>query len=359
MSRLARVDVRSLRDWLGHEDFSGVVHFAGDDDEEPISIAMGLADRAAGVVIHPGTRFGIASTTKLLTGLAVARLVDRGVIRYEDRLVDLLDEGLRPLDLDEGVALHHLLGHTSGVGDYADEYDGPPYETLWDAVPPASIRGPRDMVGLMRDLPRTSDPGTARYNNGAFVLAGLALETVTGRSFPEIVLDEVLAPLGMASSGFWAFDEVVPDLAIGYMPPDPEAVPGTPAASWRTNIYSMPAMGLPDGGAQATAADLVRALDGLVGRAPIGAGFLTAATRERMIGPHVFSPVEKSGYGLGVVHGGSGPMARIGHSGEDPGFSSRCWVYPAGGERVVVQSNVTEGAWLPFRHLEELLAAAE
>ena len=115
-------------------------------------------------------------------------------------------------------------------------------------------------------------------------------------------------------------------------------------------------MGLPDGGVQATAVDLVKALDGLIGRGPVGGPFLTVVTRERMIGPHAVSPVEKAGYGLGVIHGGSGPTARIGHSGEDPGFSSRCWAYTVTGVRVVIQSNVTEGAARPFRLLDELLS---
>jgi CubicO group peptidase (beta-lactamase class C family) len=358
MSRLGRLDVAGYRDWLRDLDFSGVVHIAGDDDEEPVTIAMGLADRAAGLPIHPGTRFGTASTTKMLTGLTVARLVDRGVVRYEDRLADLLDAELRPRDLDPRVTIQHLLSHTSGVGDYADEYDGPPYEAIWETVPSGTIRGPRDLVALMRGLPRTGEPGeAARYNNGAYVLVGLALEEVTGRPFPALVRDEVFGPLGMIASGFWAFDGLEPDLAVGYLPPDPEAAPASLAAVWRTNIYSMPAIGLPDGGAQATAADLVRALEGLTGRGEIGAGFLTAATRERMIGPHAVSPVEKAGYGLGAVHGGDGPSARIGHSGEDPGFSSRCWAYTASGERVVVLSNVTEGAWQPFKRLDEMLGA--
>ena len=359
MSRLDRLDVAGFRAWLADEGFSGVVHVAGDDaEEEPVTIAMGRADRVAGLANHPGTRFGIASTTKLLTGLTVARLVDRGVVRYEDRLVDLVAADMLPADLDERVTLHHLLSHTSGVGDYADEYDGPPYEQIWETVPSGSIRGARDLVPLMRDLPRTGDPGeAARYNNGAYVLAGLALEEVTGRSFPELVREEVFGPLGMTASGFWAFDGLEPDLAVGYLPPDPEAEPGTLGATWRTNIYAMPAFGLPDGGAQATAGDLVRALDGLVGRGEAGGVLLTAATRQQMIGPHATSPVEKAGYGLGVAHGGAGPTARIGHSGEDPGFSSRCWAYESTGERIVVLSNVTEGAWQPFRRLDELLAA--
>ena len=357
MSRLARLDVAGYRAWLADEGFNGVVHVVGDDDEEPVTIAMGFADRAARLPIDPGTRFGTASTTKLLTGLTVARLVDRGVVRYDDRLVDLVAEKLRPRDLDPRVTLHHLLGHTSGVGDYADEYADLRYEAIWEGVPSTTIRGPRDMVRLMRNLPRTGDPGgAARYNNGAYVLVGIALEEVTGRPFPDLVRTEVFEPLGMTASGFWALDTVEPDLAIGYLPPEPDAAPGSPGASWRTNVYTLPAMGLPDGGAQATAVDLVRALDGLTGRGPIGAVFLTAATRGRMIGPHAVSPVEKVGYGLGVVHGGEGRSARIGHSGEDPGFSSRAWAYTAMGERVVVQSNVSEGARQPFKRLDELLA---
>src|SRR6185312_8855008 len=110
-----------FRDWLTESEFHGVVLVQGDDDEEPLAIAMGLADRAAGLPIHAGTRFGTASTTKLLTGLTVARLVDRGAVRYEDRLVDLVAEELLPRDLDPRVTLFHLLSHTSGVGDYADE----------------------------------------------------------------------------------------------------------------------------------------------------------------------------------------------------------------------------------------------
>jgi CubicO group peptidase (beta-lactamase class C family) len=357
MSRLAGLDAAAYRAWLSDEGFNGVVHVVGDDDEEPVTIAMGLADRAAALPIHPGTRFGTASTTKLLTGLTVARLVDRGAVRYDDRLIDLVADDLRPLDLDPRVTLHHLLGHTSGVGDYADEYTDLRYEAIWERVPSTTIRGPRDMVSLMRDLPRTGDPGEApRYNNGAYVLVGIALEEVTGRAFPDLVRTEVFVPLGMTASGFWALDAVEPDVAIGYVPPEPDAAQGSLGASWRTNVFMLPAMGLPDGGAQSTAVDLVRALDGLTGRGPMGGPFLTVATRDRIIGPHAVSPVEKAGYGLGVVHGGSGPTARIGHSGEDTGFSSRCWAYTVTGERVVVQSNVTEGAALPFRRLDELLS---
>jgi hypothetical protein len=69
------------------------------------------------------------------------------------------------------------------------------------------------------------------------------------------------------------------------------------------------------------------------------------------------SPVEKAGYGLGMNRVGDGPSARVGHAGDDPGASSRCWAYDLG-ERVAVLSNVTEGAWQPFKRLDEMLSAA-
>lgn len=355
MSRLSGLDVDAYRTGLIEESFSGVVHVIGDDDETPVTIALGMADRVAGVANHPGTRFGVASTAKMITGLVIARLVDRGVVRYEDRYVDLVGLEFRPRDLDPKVTLEHLLSHTSGVGDYADEYDGPPFETIWETTPPTMIRGPKDTLRLMLDLPRTGDPGeAARYNNGGFVLLGVAIEEATGGSFPDVVASEVFEPLGMAASGYWPLDGLEPDLAVGYVPPAEDAVAGTPAATWRTNVYMMPAMGGPDGGLQSTAADLVRSLDGLTGRGPIGGPFLSDATRTRMSTVVAVSPEEKAGYGLGMVRAPEGAAGRVGHSGEDPGFSCRAWAYD-GGERVVVLSNISEGAWQPFKRLDELL----
>ena len=116
-------------------------------------------------------------------------------------------------------------------------------------------------------------------------------------------------------------------------------------------------MGGPDGGVQATAADLVRLLDGLTGRGE-QASFLSPATRAQLIGPHVTSDDNDGDfrYGLGVLHVGEGPSTRFGHTGEDPGASARAWTYPATGERLVVVSNVTEGAGLVTRRIDALLA---
>jgi hypothetical protein len=154
----------------------------------------------------------------------------------------------------------------------------------------------------------------------------------------------------MTRSGFWALDDVAPDLAIGYLPP------GDGATGWRTNVFAIPAMGGPDGGVQMTAGDVVRLLDGLSGRGgEASAGFLSAATRRALIGPHAATDDREFRFGRGVLHFGEGASARFGHTGEDPGASARAWTWPATGERVVVLSNVTDGAGAVTRRIDALL----
>jgi D-alanyl-D-alanine carboxypeptidase len=356
VTRLARIDRGRLRQELEAGDFSGLVHIAG-DDEPPLTIELGMADRAAGIPNTARTRFGVASISKLVTGIACARLIDGGGLSWADRYVDLVPAEWRPVNLDPSVTLEHLLTHQSGFGDYFDEEGDEPYEAIWTRTPSTTIRGPKDMWPLLRDLPQLAPPGTwAVYNNGAFILLGIALEVVTGLTYPDLVRREVFQPLGMARSGFWALDAIVPELAIGYLPASADAAFGSSESTWRTNVVAIPAMGGPDGGVQTTVEDLVRLLDGLTGRGGSADAFLASETRAQLIGPHARSDDGVFRFGCGVLHVGDGESARFGHTGEDPGASARAWTYPATGERVAVVSNVTEGAGAVTRRIDAVLA---
>ena len=57
--------------------------------------------------------------TKGLTALTVASLIESGRLHYDTTLRSLLPDDL-PM-VDPRVTIEHLLGHTSGVGDYLDE----------------------------------------------------------------------------------------------------------------------------------------------------------------------------------------------------------------------------------------------
>jgi CubicO group peptidase (beta-lactamase class C family) len=329
-----------------------VLRIAGDDDEPPITRATGVASLAFAVENTADTKFGVASISKLITGALVARLVDRGALGWGTRYAEIAGADWLPPAFDRSITIAQLLGHTSGFGDYFDEEDpDADYEAIWRTTPASSIRGPRDMWPLLRDLPQKDPPGArAVYNNGAYVLVGIALEILTGIDFPELARTEVLEPVGARSSGFWALDAPEHDVAVGL-------IPGRDGAEWRSNIYAIPAVGGPDGGAQMPVADLIALIDGVAGRGD-GAGFLSGPTRVELIGPHAATADGVFRIGRGVLHVGEGPSARFGHTGEDPGASARVWTYPATGERVAVVSNVTEGAGAMTRRIDELLAGA-
>jgi CubicO group peptidase (beta-lactamase class C family) len=359
MSRLAGLSRVAVEAVLDEHEFSGVVRAVGDAGEASLTVERGLADRANQIPNTLRTRFAAASVSKLVTGMTVARLVDAGLLGWDARYADLVGAEWRPPALDPSVTLQQLLTHTSGFGDYFDEEGDEPYETIWTRTPATTIRGPKDFWPLLRDLPQVAPPGSrGTYNNGAFVLVGIALEALSGLRFPELVAREVLGPLGMADSGFWALDDVVPGLAVGYLPPETDAAPGSREASWRTNVYAVPAIGGPDGGVQTTAEDLIRLLDGLAGHGGRDEDppFLEPATRAQLIGPHA-DDGDDFRFGCGVLHVGEGPSVRFGHTGEDPGASARGWVYPATGERIAVLSNVTDGAGAVTLAIDALLAA--
>ena len=324
--------------------FSGVATALGPDGLLA-EVAMGEADRAAHVPNEPGTRFGIASIGKVFTAVALVRLLDRSGGSLTARVVDVLPAHRRPRTLDERVTLEHLLTHTSGMTDYVDDAGGEDFASLWVTWNPAAMRHPIDLLPMYADLPPRAAPGEEiRYNNAAFALLGLVVEELAGRDYYETIRAEVFEPAGMSTAGFPQLDDVEPGLATGYLPPDQ---PGQP---WRSNVLSVTARGMPDGGAYATTADLLRFLDAFT-----AARLTSEAWRDEMLRPRAREEEDGAEWCLGFLRIGEGDRARYGHGGSDPGASARLACYPRVGVRVAVLSNVTEGAGDAFRAIEAVV----
>jgi CubicO group peptidase (beta-lactamase class C family) len=246
-------------------------------------------------------------------------------------VVSLLPADRRPSTLRPDVTVHHLLTHTSGIADYAEEEwpDPVDYATLWTDRPCYRMERPADFLPMFGDLPPYSAPGgDFHYSNAGYVLLGLVAEEVSGLSFVDAVAQQVFRPAGMTASGFFRLDEPVPDLAVGYLP------------SGRSNVYSIPVVGGADGGAFATAADLdrfLRAYDD---------GSLLGARRDAMLTPYVpVDPGLDMGYGAFLYGDG-----RFGHGGGDPGLNVLVQRLPRQDATVVVLLN-TEGPAVAVRDL--------
>jgi CubicO group peptidase (beta-lactamase class C family) len=203
-------------------------------------------------------------------------------------------------------------------------------------VPVYHIRRPADMLPLFNQLPRVGTVGgDYRYCDSKFLVAGLAIEAVTGRPFNDVARELVLEPAGMLDSGFFDLDTDPPGLATGYLTSD------DPPETWRTNIYGLTASGMPDDGMIATATDMARFMDRLV----LGA-LLSAESKKSMMTPHS-TPGEEGGtygYGLEMVMDGD-RVVLLGHGGSDPGVATMVNRYPDINLTVVVLCNQDRGAF--------------
>jgi CubicO group peptidase (beta-lactamase class C family) len=327
-------------------DFAGVVRICS-GDEVIFSNAYGPASRRWPVPVTEDMRFDVASVTKLFTSVAVLQQVAAGNLELDAPITSYVD--LAGTTISERVTLRHLLTHTSGIADDADEEAGESYEDLWRERPNYSVTRTVDFLPQFAHKARRFEPGTGcRYCNCGYVLAGLVLETATGEAYRDSVRTRVFEPAGMTRSGFFDMRDSEPDVAEGWE----RAGEGR----WRRNIYSYPPIGSPDGGAHCTAADLVRFLqavrEGALLPPDLTAAFLTPQVMHHTKDEHSVH------YGFGlefmVV---DGRVRRYYKDGVNTGASAIIQHYPDADLDVAIVSTTEDGAWPGLREINKLVRA--
>ena len=332
-----------LRNRADADEFSGVVRLTVGGDER-FTAAHGWASHAWHVANDVDTRFDTASITKLFTAVAALQQVDAGAFDLDTSAIDYL--GLAGTAISREVTVRHLLTHTSGIGDDADEEAGEVYEDLFRERPNYTIRETADFLPQFVHREPNFPPGTGcRYNNCGYVLVGLMFERATGLSYRDLVRRDIFERAGMIGAGFSSMDLVAEGVAEGADPVRDEvgAIVG-----WRRNIYSFPPIGSPDSGAVVTAADLERFV-----RAVVGGRLLSPAMTSAFLTPQVDYRQEdgwtqRFGYGPWFRVEPDGDALFLEKEGINVGVSGMVRHYPARDLTVVILSNLEDGAWEPI-----------
>lgn len=280
------------------DDVAMVRYFTQADRSETDAQGAGVTER---------TPFAIASVGKTLTAVAVLRLVDRGALRLDDKVRDILApdvlDGLNGID---GVTVRHLLAMTSGLADYLND------EYIDDALAnPADVQNPRIAVQYAAGEPALFAPGTSfDYSNTNYVLAGLILESVTGQTYAQVITGEVLQPANMTGSFVFGSTALPATFPTGH--------------EGRQHIRSYyNHAGFGDGGVIAPATDVAQFYQALfMDRTLLSANAMRALTQD----------MSGQGYGLGIEMDGD----IFGHSGGDLGFSSDARIDITTGEVAVI-----------------------
>jgi CubicO group peptidase (beta-lactamase class C family) len=343
------IDSTSLDEYLTTQafegTFSGVARITA-GGSEVFRGGYGWANRAWDVPNTLDVRFDIASITKLFTSVVALQTVDEGLIDLDTKAVEYL--GLEGTAIHPDATLKHLLTHTSGIGDDADEEAGEDYADLWIDKPNYSVRETADFLPQFVDKPGNFAPGEGcRYCNVAFILAGLMVEQATGMTYRDRVRAFVFDAAGMTDSDFFEMDKVAQRVA--------EGVDRSDDGVWTRNIYSYPPVGSPDGGAHVTAVDLERFL-----LAVQGGELLSEESTDAFLSPVVHHSTNdvgelKMGYGLEFQYEADGSLRYYEKEGYNAGASAVLRHYPAIDTTVVLLGNTANSIWEPRSLIDSML----
>jgi CubicO group peptidase (beta-lactamase class C family) len=172
----------------------------------------------------------------------------------------------------------------------------------------------------------------------------VVIEEVTGVPYQEYVQQVIFKPVGMHRSGFFAFNQLPDQTALGYI---------EEGGHWRTNIYNLPVVGASDGGAYTTVDDLATMWKAFWGNEIVPQNLVEIYTT-----PYV--KAEKEGDGTYYGHGlwidlRPDRQPEVYMTGGDAGVSFRSSVRRATNLEVTVISNTTEGAWPILRDIDSVL----
>jgi len=285
--------------------------------ETVLSAGYGMANLELDVPNTPSTKFRIGSITKQFTSMAIMILQDRGLLRVEDRLGDHLEGIPEPW---QGLTLHQLLTHTSGI---MHSWALPGFaETM--AVPTTVDA----TLERFFDQPLVFQPGTNyRYSGVGYFLLARVVEEVSGQTYEAFLNAEIFGPLGMHDSGADRPGPILSHRASGYVRNDDGTTNAPdiflPILTGGGNLYS-------------TVEDLA-----LWDRALSTHSFVSSDAYGAM-----YEPVRQS-YGYGWRIGQLAGLETIAHGGGLPGFNAFILRIPTNEICVVVLTNLTPGQAAP------------
>lgn len=163
----------------------------------------GYVDGDSGRRIEPYNRFRIASVSKLVTAVAIMRLVEEGRLSLDDRVFGpggILDQDYYNDPRDTRVydiTVEHLLSHQGGWTTRWGDQMFMPYvvASALDTDTPVTTM---EIVRFALNKRLHFTPGTGRsYSNLGYAILGLVIEKVTGTTYGEYCRKNIFEPLGI------------------------------------------------------------------------------------------------------------------------------------------------------------------
>jgi CubicO group peptidase (beta-lactamase class C family) len=153
------------------------------------------------------TIYQIGSLTKQFTAIIILQFQEQLKLSVSDPLSKYIPD----YPNGDRITIEHLLTHTSGIVNYTKD------ELFManNAINPISIE---DLIRRFKNLPLEFTPGEKySYSNSGYILLGYIIQKISGKSYFEVVKENIFQPLGMNHSGFDFKALKNSDKATGYL----------------------------------------------------------------------------------------------------------------------------------------------
>jgi CubicO group peptidase (beta-lactamase class C family) len=169
-------------------------------------ISLGVTSIENPLEVTPETIFQLASISKTFTATLAMKMIEQGQLELDAPIQKYLpDFRVQDQTASATATVRNLLTHTGGwYGDFfPDTGDDSNALELY--------------VKAMSDLPQLVPVNSFfSYSNASFSLLGRVLEVVSGQSFDLLMRSQLLEPMGLHDSVYWAHEAITKRVAIGH-----------------------------------------------------------------------------------------------------------------------------------------------
>lgn len=283
-------------------------------DKTNISLASGWADVENKIPMKPDDIMFSGSVGKTYVAAVVLKLYEQGLIDLKVKAIDYLRDTAWFLKVQNAseITVEMLLNHTAGIPEYVYK------QGLWQVIKenPDKEWNVEERLTYVFDDPPTNAPGKGwAYADSHYLILGLIIEKVTGKSYYDVLDELILKPCKLEQT-IHSDKRSIPGLVAGYTNLTSEML--LPHKVLIDNKYAFnPQLEWTGGGLASSVSDLTLWISQLY-----GGDVLKPESKKRMQTPAPFNTTlfENAKYGLGCFVGKTNGITYYGHTGFAPGF---------------------------------------
>ena len=194
---------KEANEFLQQWNLAGLTMSIVKDDKLVYAHGFGYSDVEAKQQVTPGNLFRIASVSKLITAVAIMKLVEKKAISLDSKVFGpkaILKDPIFNSVADKrlyNITVRHLLAHAGG---WSLSYGDPAFNSLV-VLEKTGETGAATMDSYCRFVASRRlhfDPGTrSSYSNMGYMFLGKVIAAVSGKPYEEFVSNDVLKPVGI------------------------------------------------------------------------------------------------------------------------------------------------------------------